>query len=220
MGKVRSLLSLGNGKLGEQVAHFDLPAGEGFCPGATACCLSHCYARKARFRFSSVIDKLAWCHEESQRPGFERKIAREIRHRGLLLIRLHCSGDFYSQQYAERWLRVMRSLRRARFWFYSRSWRVPAIEAVLREMALLDNCKVWYSLDRDTDLPVERPVNVRYAYMQDTAELSEESELVFRTREMLNGPRVALPMVLCPSDTPQGRAAGANCGSCGICYDE
>jgi hypothetical protein len=212
------MLSLGNGKLGEQVAHFDLPAGEGYCPGATASCLSSCYALRGRFHFQNVVDKLRWCFEEAQRPGFERKVIREIRRRGLLLVRLHCSGDFFSQQYAERWLRVMRTLRRVRFWFYTRSWRVPAIEAVLREMAALRNCKAWYSLDRDTGRPAERPPGVRYCYLQDADEAVGQVDLVFRTRRMLDRPAVGLP-VICPSDTPSGRKAGMNCGQCGLCYD-
>lgn len=220
MAKSRNLLALGNGKLGQQAAHFDVPAGEGYCPGATAVCLSHCYALKSRFKFTNVKDRLKMCYEESQKPDFERKIIREIRERGLLLVRLHTAGDYYSEQYALRWLRIMRMTPRVKYWWYSRSWRVPAIESVLREMALLPNVRGWYSIDRDAKWEGEVPTNIRLAYLQTDLELPEKADLVFRTKGMLTGPRIPLPMILCPTDSPKGRKdAGINCGSCGLCLD-
>lgn len=172
---------------------------------------------KARYHFDSVQDRLRRCYEAAMKPNFIKRVIKEVRRRGLLLIRLHCSGDFFSQQYAERWLAIMTALPRVKFWLYSRSWRVPAIEAVLRCMAVLPNCRVWFSLDRDTGLPAERPEGVRYAYLQDNGEMIDEADLVFRTRNMLTASRVGLPMV-CPTDTVQGRKS-MSCGSCGVCFD-
>ena len=86
-------------------------------------------------------------------------------------------------------------------------------------MAPLPNCKVWYSLDRDTGRPEVKPPGVRYCYMQDTDEAVGGVELVFRTRRMVSRPTVGLPMV-CPSDTPSGHRAGMNCGQCGACFDD
>jgi hypothetical protein len=86
-------------------------------------------------------------------------------------------------------------------------------------MALLQNCKVWYSTDRDTGRPDPVPPNVRLAHLQDTPEAPSGVHLVFRTRGMLAQPRVALPMVVCPNDTPQGRKNGTTCGGCGLCFD-
>ena len=116
-------------------------------------------------------------------------MVREVRVRGIRTIRLHVSGDHYSAEYAEKWLRIMRRLPRVRFWMYSRSWRIPEIEAVLRQMALLDNCTVWYSLDVDTGFPAERPPRVKYAFMQTTPEGVQNVDLIFRTRNMVNAPR-------------------------------
>lgn len=216
MSSVRYLLAVGNGKLGEQIAHFDLPAVL-TCPGRTSACERACYARGGRFHFDSVQERFAWCYEQSLLPDFADRVRRELRRRGLLVVRLHVSGDFYSAEYAEKWLSVMRRLPKTRFYFYTRSWRVPEVALVLRQMAALRCCRPWYSVDRDSGLPAEVPPGVRLAYMQDAEVGVQNVQLVFRTRGMLDRPRVGLPMV-CPNDTPQGRQGGTNCGSCGYCW--
>lgn len=218
MAMLSRMLALGNGKLGEQIMHFDLPAVT-TCPGRSPVCERVCYARSGRFHFTNVVERLEWCHRQSLRNDFERRLSREIRTRGVLVLRLHVSGDFYDACYAEKWLRVMQGQPHVRYYFYTRSWRVPEIEAVLRRMALLSCCRVWYSCDRDTGTPEEVPQGVRLAYMQDTAAVEQSASVVFRTNATFGSPRIALPLV-CPSDTPQGRSGGANCGSCGHCWRE
>jgi hypothetical protein len=144
----------------------------------------------------------------------------EIRRRGILFVGLHTSGDQFSEQYALRWLTIMRSTSRVRYCLYGRSWRVPAIEAVLRQMALLANAKVWYSTDADAMWEAELPANVRTAYLQSTPDLPAGPDLVFRTKAMLSQPRFQLPMVVCPNDTLQGRRNVTTCGGCGFCFDD
>lgn len=216
MARKRRLLSIGNGKLGEQIAHWDLPAVDS-CPGASEACLRHCYARKSRFLFTNVIDRLTWCLRQSRRSDFADLMVKEIRQRGILNVRWHVSGDVYDACYGGKLYQVMERLPRVCFYLYSRSWRIPEIEPVLRRMALLANCVVWYSLDCATGSPAEKPPGVRYCYMQDSPEVSPDVDLIFRVRSMVRSPRVGLPMV-CPTDTPAGRKAGANCGSCAACF--
>jgi hypothetical protein len=212
------LLAIGNGKLGEQIAHFDLPALP-TCPGRSSVCESVCYATTGRFVFANVRTRLAWCLRQSRRAGFSRRAAKEIRSRGLMVVRLHVSGDFYDADYARKWLCVMSHLPRVRFYFYTRSWRVPAIASVLEEMARLECCRVWYSVDRDTGCPQVVPTGVRLSYLQDAPGPVGNVGLVFRTSGMLESPRVGLPLI-CPTDTPVGRRNGTTCGSCGVCFRE
>lgn len=213
------MLAVGNGKLGEQIAHFDLPP-VSTCPGRSEACERVCYARVGRFRYPSVKNRMTWCEVQSRRKDFVGRMVAEIRSRGILVIRLHVSGDFYDAGYARKWLDIMRLTPRVRHYFYTRSWRVPDIEPVLRQMAGLACCRAWYSCDRDTGLPLVVPDGVRLAWMQDTQDPAPEGvRLVFRTRRMFCRPRVGLPMV-CPNDTPAGRRANSNCGSCGECWQE
>jgi hypothetical protein len=208
---------MGNRKLGVGVGHFDLPAVV-TCPGRTSACVDACYARKGRFNFTNVVDRLAWCYEQSQQPGFARKLVREARRKGVMHFRWFSSGDVYSAEFAGKMLTAMRCLPKVTFWLYTRSWRVDDILPSLEDMARLSNCSVWFSVDRVTGIPPYVPPGVRLAYMQDADGVLPGADLVFRTRGMLDRPMVGLPMV-CPADTPSGRNSEMNCGQCRHCFE-
>lgn len=213
MDAVRPLLAVGNGKLGQCIAHFDLPAAGAYCPGSTELCRSVCYALRSRYLFPQVREALQWRYRQSLRPDFARRAAAEINRRGLLVVRLHCSGDFYSPHYARAWLEVMRQCGRAVFFLYSRSWRVGPIREVLEQMARLDNAFVWYSLDEQTGRPQLVPPRVRLAWlMTDVCEPPRPPyDLVFTERSIRA--QVSLPLV-CDQET----GAHENCGSCQRCF--
>ncbi len=215
MRSVRPLLLMGNGKLGRSIFHFDLPA-VSTCPGRSRAC-QVCYATQGRFLFPQVRERLDWCYAQSRRADFAGRMADEVRRKGCLVIRIHCSGDFYSKEYAEKWLDVMRRGPQARYYFYTRSWRVPSIAAVLEEMARLPCCRAWWSIDYDTGVPGRVPTGVRLAYLQlREGEQPQTADLVFRVRR-LRRQRLSLPLV-CPHETPEGRARDSNCGNCGRCW--
>lgn len=220
MAVLRTLLSRGNGKLGGSIHHFDLPPIV-TCPGSTEVCRRVCYARQGHFVVPTVKAKLAWNLEQTQERDFEVALSREIRLSGVEVLRLHVAGDFYSAAYARRWLRVMRRHPGVRFYFYTRSWRVPAIVPVLRRMAALPNVRAWCSVDEDTATPAPEdvPPGFELAYLQvDVEEQAPWADLVFRVRRLRGAPRgLGLPMI-CPHETPAGRAAGTTCGSCQHCW--
>lgn len=211
METVRGLLSLGNGKLGEGVHTWSLPAVV-TCPGRTPTCERVCYATKSRFTFPAVVERLAWNYQQSRQADFPDRLAREVRRKGCQVIRVHVSGDFYSPEYAEKWLWVMRQRPKPRYFFYTRSYRVPDFLPVLERMAALKCCRVWFSADKDV-LPDQIPRGVRVAYLQ----VGEDEDpalldLRFAVRR-LRSPQLALPL-LCP----QERGTASNCGDCGKCY--
>jgi Gene product 88 len=216
MRNVRPLLAMGNGKLGQSIYHFDLlPVVT--CPGRSSVCEQVCYARSGHFLFPQVQERLQWCYQQSRRKDFAERLAREIRRKGVLVVRAHVSGDFYNAVYAAKWLAVMRQCPRTTFYFYTRSWRVPEIAAVLEEMATLRCCRAWYSIDHETGVPDRVPLGVRLAYLQvKEGEEPELADLMFRVRS-LRRKRVPLSLV-CPHETPQGKANDTNCGNCGRCY--
>ena len=213
---VRPLLAMGNAKLGQSIFHFDLPA-ISTCPGRSSVCERVCYATVSRYLLPSVQERLRWCYEQSRRRDFIGRLVREIRRKGVLVVRLHVSGDFVDASYAAKWLAVMRQCPRVRFYFYTRSWRVPEIAAVLEQMAALRCCRAWYSIDHDTGVPQRVPLGVRLAYLQvSEGEQPERADLLFRVRR-LRQQRQPLTLV-CPNETVQGRAQDVNCGNCGRCW--
>jgi hypothetical protein len=214
MSSVRGLLARGNGKLGEAIHHWSLSA-VSTCPGSTSVCRQVCYARSGRYRLASVKEKLEWNDRQSLRDDFADLMVREVRRKGCLVIRIHASGDFYDAEYARKWLDVMRRSPKPRYYFYTRSYAVPAIAEVLEEMARLDCCRAWYSCDAERR-PESVPEAVRLAYLQaDADESAEGMNLVFRVRRLRR--RIALPLT-CPHETPQGEKSQVNCGSCRRCY--
>jgi hypothetical protein len=212
--KVRSLLVQGNRKIGSAIHHWDLPP-VATCPGRSASCEEVCYARKGRYAFKAVRDRLDWCYQQSKRADFAKRMIAEIKKKGVLVVRLHCSGDFYSAEYAQKWLEVMRQAPKVRYYLYTRSWRIEGIATVLEQMAALRCCRVWYSIDAETSVPAKVPVGVRLAYLQtDKDEEPELLDLLFVVRRLRRHAKcVSLPL-LCPEQA--GKAE--NCGDCGRCF--
>jgi hypothetical protein len=211
---VRSLLTQGNTKVGASIHLWSIPA-IGTCPGSSALCRSVCYADAGRFQTQHVKERLDWCYKQSLRKDFVERMVAEIKRKGVLVLRIHASGDLYSKEYAEKWLEVMKQLPRVRFYLYSRSWRVPEIVPVLEQMASLGCCRVWYSLDRETDIPATVPKGVRLAYMQvDVDEEPELYDLLFVVRRLKrHAQRIGLPL-LCDHQADKRD----NCGDCGKCF--
>lgn len=212
MESIRGLLSQGNGKLGQYISHFDLPAVL-TCPGRTSLCEKHCYARSGRFHFQAVKDKLEWNYQQSLSDDFVPRMVAEIKQKGVLVLRLHSSGDVFSVEYALKWLQIMKQCPRVRFYGYTRSWRNPEIAAVLKKMAALKCCRLWFSSDSESGAPSSIPSGVRVAYMKVSQdEKPTKHDLLFVIRK-LKRTSASLPL-LCPQQA--GRED--NCGSCGRCF--
>ena len=218
MSKIaRGLLSMGNRKLGPSIHTWSLEA-QKTCPGSTPLCRTHCFAKRGKFLFKHVREKLAWNWEQAKRPDFVERMTREIRRKGVLACRIHPSGDFATVEYARKWLEVMRQSPRTKFWAYTRSYLIPEFSEILEKMAGLSNFKLWYSIDDDTGMPDLIPPGVRLAYMQVDTDRMENADLVFRIQRLRKEkPRFRLPMI-CPDETPRGRSRETNCGFCQHCF--
>lgn len=106
---------------------FDLPSfrsADGFkvCPGAGACD-SVCYAQQGNFNFPNVKraqeHNLAFARNQSRL--FTWAAVRDLIQLDAKLVRIHASGDMFSQAYLDSWFRIARSLPDVRFYCYSKS---------------------------------------------------------------------------------------------------
>jgi hypothetical protein len=216
---IRSLLVQGNEKLSPGAFHFDLPPIRS-CPGRSKLCSTHCYARRSRYAFPQVVDRLAWNFEQAKRSDFVDRMSAELYRKGVLLMRWHCAGDVFSPAYARKMLEVMARSEHTQFWFYTRSWRVDTIFPVLKAISALPNAKVWFSADAETGYPAEVPDNIRVAWMMtEEAEDTQEADLIFLLPKLRKEP-IPLPMVgtVCPTETPKGKAKGTTCATCRLCW--
>jgi len=110
------------------VYEFNLPAGHS-CPFAKDCKIKvdritgkfdiigkkyRCYAASAE-RFPGVR-KSRWANFEAMLHREEIVIPKDATH-----IRIHSSGDFFSQDYFDRWLEVCRKNPKVKFWAFTKS---------------------------------------------------------------------------------------------------
>ena len=104
---------------GINIFNFGIPAflsqdGTKTCPNARDC-VSGCYARSGTYRFKNTINayetRLKLTQTEDFVPLLKAAINLESiksRAKGLkCLIRIHDSGDFYSKDYAKKWIAIM-----------------------------------------------------------------------------------------------------------------
>ncbi len=119
MRSVRPLLVEGNMKLSQSVFHFDVPAGL-TCPGKSKLCYRRCYARRNRFAYPQVKERLQWSYEQSKCGDFVERMSDELYRKGVLLMRWHVAGDIYSPGYARKMLEIVGRSLHTTFWLYTR----------------------------------------------------------------------------------------------------
>ena len=110
---------------------WNLPA-QKTCPGKTGHCSKNCYARKAEKCYPTCLPSRERNFIESEGEFFARDMIFTILSIALhskkpaIIVRIHESGDFYSKEYAEKWLLVMEVCRkvdsRIRFIAYTKSF--------------------------------------------------------------------------------------------------
>lgn len=111
-------LSEGNSKLipnkDTKFLIFNLPS-KVTCPFATEHCKKFCYAVKSETMYPSVLPSRQKHLEESKQSDFVEKMVFTIeshlmrpsyKNAKKIVVRIHESGDFYNQTYADKWLRI------------------------------------------------------------------------------------------------------------------
>lgn len=105
----RNLKYIPNAEMGYLI--WNLPA-RITCPYSTEHCRELCYAIKAELAYPSVRPSRMRHLEESKADDFVYRMLltilkrRKYMRKKELTVRIHESGDFYSEAYAEKWLRI------------------------------------------------------------------------------------------------------------------
>ena len=117
-------LPLTEGQIGLALAKFDRVSRKlktfKTCPGAGDCRLI-CYAKKGSYRYPCVIHKrllaLAWTFTD----GWVGKAIDDLSKTKMKAVRIHDSGDFYSQEYLRNWFEIADCHPEKLFYAYSKS---------------------------------------------------------------------------------------------------
>tara|TARA_R100001082_G_scaffold23430_1_gene11407 strand:- start:252 stop:974 length:723 start_codon:yes stop_codon:yes gene_type:complete len=91
------------------------------CPGAGACA-GPCFARSGHYLFNRRKENEWDNYITTQMPQFISMMNHELRNLKPTLIRIHDSGDFYSDTYFMQWLLVARMNPSHYFYAYTKSW--------------------------------------------------------------------------------------------------
>jgi len=141
------LLSLGNNrKLAENIPVFNLPQGK-TCSGKTAVCQKICYALKAERMYPSAAAMRARNLLATKRDTFVVEMIAEldycIAHKGTKYVRIHESGDLYSQSYLDKWIEIAKEEPEITFLAYTKSFHLNFDGAP-------SNMKIYASTDSST----------------------------------------------------------------------
>ena len=148
-----------------EIVGFDLPAGI-TCPYAGEC-KKICYAKKGNYQFPS---KKAACADNliaSQQDDFVQRMVAIIN--GMVantdknvFVRIHASGDFYSVEYAQKWMDIAIQCPSVVFYAYTKS------VSIIRSVTVPDNVKLAFSYGGLQDYLI--PAGATVAKIFDTAE--------------------------------------------------
>lgn len=137
------LLTKGNLKLSKKVAIFNLPAGI-TCPGATKFCAKVCYAKKAQRNYPAVTPSRMKHLELTKQKDFVDIMVKEITKSKCPMVRIHESGDMYSQEYLDKWKAIATGMPKISFLAYTKSFDLD-FEGIPK------NFKLYFSLDPTSD---------------------------------------------------------------------
>ena len=118
--KGKFYFSKGNRKLNKNLLIWNLPRGI-TCRGAGEC-LKWCYEIKIERMYPNVRKSRMRNLRFSKSEEFVETITDFLKKRKEKIIRLHESGDFYSQEYLDKWKEIARRLPRKIFYAYTKSF--------------------------------------------------------------------------------------------------
>ena len=209
-----------NGKTPTIANTFGLPAGKSYsCPNATSVCSKVCYAGKLEKVYKGVRENLLhnWnLLKDASRDEMVILLDEMIKdfikdcdkRNAPKLFRIHWDGDFFSDDYAYAWRKVIKDNSDVKFWVYT---RVPTAAIILNK---IDNLSLYFSTDNDnkehaTNLNV---LGIKLAYLADTFAMGQADmkAMIGKVGAMCPENRKQIPLI---------SQAGSACVSCGLCVD-
>tara|TARA_R100000951_G_scaffold16761_1_gene13375 strand:- start:235 stop:840 length:606 start_codon:yes stop_codon:yes gene_type:complete len=108
------------------------------CPFADKC-IKYCYAQKGSYSWGNVKPAFEKRYELTKTDRFVDEISKEIVRKKPDFIRVHDSGDYYSNKYRDKWFTLMSRFKDVKFYSYTNS--IP----LFRGKDLPDNFCTIYS---------------------------------------------------------------------------
>jgi hypothetical protein len=206
------LLTMGNAKLGDNIAVWSLPSVK-TCPGATDLCKRLCYAK--RFEAFRAIDygpKL----RISKSEAFIGRMVEEAKWKRL--VRIHAAGDFYDADYVGDWIEIAKRTPETRYYGYTRSWRSPGLLKKLLKLKAMPNVTLLFSCDKESGIPKwAKPEDLVYMSTADDDVPASPVRIVFRVKRSTKMLKMGGSQV-CPVEFGDGFGKGVTCEKCQLCF--
>lgn len=144
----------GNLKMGKGVYIFNLPPLKTCTPSSW--CLGkdlgkpRCYALRNNFTFPSVIKSSEERYMLSHSKDFSHEMIEFIQKKNIKYFRIHSSGDFYSKDYIDKWIKIAKKCEKTKF--RSTTRRRDLIDKI-EELNNLSNVIIRESLDDEVSEP-------------------------------------------------------------------
>jgi hypothetical protein len=136
------MLTNGNRKLGKNIFNFNIPRST--CVGRTPLCEKYCYAKKGSFQFPNVQRCMQENLDSSMQPDFAEQVKAQISNLpSLKYVRLHASGEFYNQEYFNKWNEVAKANPKITFLAYTKNTEIDFSQRS-------SNFKIYFSKDDST----------------------------------------------------------------------
>ena len=110
-----------DGNLRMKIPTFSLPEIR-CCEGATELCKEFCYAKKTSYRFRASRMTKAKNYIDSQCKFFTDDMITLLKRRKSKYVRIHEAGDFYSQEYLDKWIKICKEIPDKKFLVYTQMY--------------------------------------------------------------------------------------------------
>lgn len=162
--------SRGNKKLPKDTLIFNLPA-RMTCPGRTEFCEKKCYALKAERLYKAVLPARQGNFEISRSAEFVRlmtdSINNQLKH--IKRVRVHESGDFYNQDYLDKWFEIASAFPGLTFYAYTKSFHLNFVRKP-------SNFVLIASFDEATNPAMLANYHLRSQYFDNTFTIVKKNE--------------------------------------------
>jgi Gene product 88 len=220
--RVAMSLSAGNKKLKDSdvvgFLQWNMMSGRinegGTCPFLTENCLKNCYALKAERMYPSVKARRTSNTEFSKSERFVNTMIEQIEHElgrkkyqgKTILVRIHEAGEFYSQEYMNKWVEIANHFKGNRqivFMAYTKS--LPFVKGAFKKYGE-DNVNITFksSIWDDT----------KPKFIKMTEDLGLSVFTAMPKGEIEKKNYLACPSSEAFKNTPKEK----DCGACGACY--
>ncbi len=182
------------------------------CPGASDWCAANCYNGDTSGEV--VFNRPQWYanerHAREDPDALGRTILRQLADEAegatppIVAVRVHSSGDFFSEPYVFMWRDIAHAAPRHLFWAYTRSWAIPELLPSLDTLRQMPNFQLFASVDHTMSDP---PAGWRLSRVKDPR--SSESEQGAAQGES----RPKVRQIACPEEYRDG----IDCAKCRFC---